>query len=393
MKSTSIDPQPVAEVEERVTAILPQMIELRHDLHRHPELALQEIRTSAHLRTLLSTTPITLWPPLLGTDVIGELPGASPSVLCLRADIDAIAGEEQSGVPYASQHAGLMHACGHDGHTAMLAGAALVLSDMQTYLPMTVRFIFQPGEEMRCAGRELVARGACRDADAAFALHGWPGLPVGTISSRAGTLLAAGIEFRITFHGVGCHGAMPERGHNPIPPAAAMVSWIERLYQQVRSNDGVISACTLHAGTQANIIPDTAQIEGTMRYLDADLGESMVSELTDAAHAIAREYQVDVNVHLDRSYDLPTRNTPLGYGHLRHVVDAYMPDAVWQDAARPSLVMEDFAFYLVEREGAMAGLGLGEGAAPLHSPAFDFPDVALPIGIRLFCLTALAATP
>ncbi len=366
---------------------LPSLAAFRHRLHQHPELALQEVRTRAAIREMLAETAIHWWNPLLGTDLIGELPGASDRVIVLRADIDCIAAEEQSDLPYRSCVPGVMHGCGHDGHVAMLVGAALALDAVRERLPVTVRFVFQPGEEMACAGKDLVAAGACRDAEAAYALHGWPGVPAGVFSSRPGVLFAAGALFTCTMQGRGCHGAMPERGCNPIPVAARLITCLQALHDRLHAAEGaVLSVCQAHAGSSGNVIPDSASVQGTYRYLRAELGEEIVREIRAICRRLARRSGVAITVNITHAYPLPVVNTPAGYARARDIVETHWPDGAWREAEAPTMAMEDFAFYLPERDGAMIWLGVGESAPPLHAPNFNFPDAVLVDGALLLSL-------
>ena len=374
-----------------VSQMLPRVIAVRHQLHQRPELALREVETRATLIEALAETTCVVSPPLLGTDVIADLPGASPRMLALRADMDAIAVNEATGLPYQSAVPGVMHACGHDGHMAMLLGAAWVLNVLREQLPVTVRLIFQPGEEMRGAGYDLVARGACDQVSWAFALHGWPGLPLGMVSSRPDVLMAAGGMFAIVVTGRGCHGAMPELGRNPLPVLARLIERVHRMKSEMFPRSAVvISPCAVHAGEQANVIPETGRLRGTFRYLDPNDGQAIIDALTAICYQESESQQIPIAITFDHAYRLPVRNTALGYRHLRRVVEEENPDR-WREAAQHSMAMEDFACYLVDREGAMGWLGLGEDQPALHSPVFDFPDAVLAEGITTLCMLALTS--
>ena len=381
---------PLTQLDTFIAEILPEVIALRQDLHQHPELASREFRTSARVRDWLVAAGLQPWEPLLETDVIAELPGESAAVRCLRADIDAVPGQEESALPYRSQHSGAMHACGHDGHTAMLAGAARVLARWPEPLPLTTRFIFQPGEELSCLGKPLVERGACRDAVTAYAMHVWHGIPVGCFSSRAGILFAAGCTFTITIDGRGCHGALPELGLNPLPIAARLVTALLEMHTREQAAGGsVVTICMLHGGATANAVPDAAELQGTARYLSDDTGARIRQEIVNMAASIAQQSGATARVEFTSRYDLPVLNTAAGYQQARATVEQYFPRGSWQEA-RITMGMEDFAYFLPGREGAMVQLGAGETSPPLHSPRFNFPDAALAAGIKFFCLLALA---
>jgi len=376
----------------RVRDVIPAVTELRRRIHAHPELALQETRTRAAVQQALRGTGLEVWAPLLGTDFIGELRSTGRGTICLRADMDALPLEEKTAVPYCSNIPGRMHACGHDGHTAMLVGACLVLDALREHLPVSVRFVFQPGEELVAAGATLVEHGACRGVQAAFALHAEPGLPVGCLSAREGTMNAAADVFQVEFVGRGCHGAMPEKGLNPIPIAADAVARLHQIHKSANGQDGsVVTVCAVHGGTNDNVIPDAATIQGTVRYLAKARGDELQSAVRSAVTAAAEGTGAEVRIHYDRTYDMPVLNSQRAFQFVRTLVAEHLPEGSWRDKPRPSMGAEDFAFYLQGREGAMIRLGMGEGAPPLHSSTFDFNDDALPAGILLFSLIALNA--
>lgn len=372
-----------------IDAILPEIITLRHALHREPELACAEHATRAKICAALAGEALEMREPLLGTDVIVEM-GAGERLIALRADIDGVATTEQTGLPYASVYAGVMHACGHDGHSAMLVGAAKVLARLRDKLPHRVRCIFQPGEEIRAAGHDLVARGACDGAAEAYAFHGWPGIPAGSVTTRIGAVLAAASFFTITVTGRGCHGAQPERGNNPIPVAARLALRLLAEHQRLQARDGsLISVCAISAGTVGNVIPDQAVMRGTCRYLRAELADDMEGTLQAACDDVAAESGAAIALDYSRNYEIPVLNTEAGYRKARAAVEAGLGADAFIEMAEPSRGGEDFAYYLPGREGALLLLGQGEQANNLHSNVFDFNDATLAAGILTYCLLAL----
>jgi amidohydrolase len=377
----------VALVRSRIQSLLPQITEFRHRLHADPEIGLDTRRTGEKIREALKNTAIAFRPPLLGHDVVGDL-GDGPHRVLLRADMDALPIQELADHPYKSTNPGRMHACGHDGHMAMLVGAALVLDSLREHLNIGVRFAFQPGEEVICAGKTFVERGVCDGCDAAYAIHGWPGLPVGCITSRPGPLFAAGAHFTIELTGRGCHGALPERGNNPIPPAARVISELAKMHAEVNARDGsVVSVCSFQAGDSSNVIPDTATILGTFRYLDPTVGSDLQARISKTVGDVAKEAGLTSNIDLDSAYSLPVINTVNGYELVKSNAQRY---AEFAEAERCHMTMDDFAFYLKGREGAYFLLGLGEASPALHSPTFDFNDGALETGVLMHCLIALS---
>ena len=378
------------QIKTTIKNILPVTQAIRHQLHSEPEIGLDTFTTRERIMTSLCHTKLVFQPPLMQTDLIGELKGNNPQTICLRADMDALPVSEQTNVAYHSKRPGSMHACGHDGHSAILIGTALTLDALAENLPLNVRFIFQPGEEMVCGGKTLVQLGACQGAAAAFALHGWPGLPVGQIYAREGPLFAAGGYFKIQVTGKGCHGAQPELGHNPIPVAATVIHKLEQLQQQIYDVDGsILSVCLVQSGHSANIIPDNSLIQGTTRYLSEAAGLKIEQGIRKLVTETNDDNDVKVSLEYENRYSLPVLNTQVGFNLIQKLAKGYFPPTAWREMEQPSMVNEDFAFYLEGREGAMFLLGLGEDSPPLHSPQFDFNDQALENGILMMTLLAL----
>jgi len=393
MKTTKVTSTAVAALNKQLTARLPEIISWRHQLHMHPEIAGRETSTREFVARIMSATASTIQPPLLGTDLIAELIPEHDTGRCigLRADIDALPLTEANEFAHKSAIPGMMHGCGHDGHTAMLLGAATVLSDCRHLLTNRVRFIFQPGEEMACLGRELVAAGACAGLDEIYAIHGWPGLPCGCISTRAGVPFGSGAMFSIRLTGKGCHGAQPENGLNPVPTAGRIAWELQQLHQHYSSkNEAVISVCRVTAGSGANIIPKDALLQGTTRYFDAALNPKVKQAIAAIIERCCDDSGIQWEFDYDDSYRLSVINHPDAVAKLSALTTEYLPEA-WRDAAEPTRAMEDFSFFLEACPmGAMLWLGLGENSQPLHNPRFDFNDEALFNGIMMLCLAALA---
>lgn len=382
-----LDPQLIDKLQKKIREILPELVSLRRQIHSEPETGLDTFNTSKKIKAVLSNTSMNFKAPLLGSDLIGEI-GEGNTIICFRADMDAISHEESSDLPYKSLVPGVMHACGHDGHAAILTGAALVINEFRDYLPAKVRFIFQPGEELICAGKTMIEKGACDGCEAAFALHGWPGLPAGSISTLEGPFFAAGGTFEIAVHGQSCHGATPDKGINPIPEAAKIAMGMQYLNDTaLRPNNSLATVCVFESGYLENIIPDTAVIKGTVRFLDQGLGdiiETAIRKLIDCA--ISEQNGIKADLKFDISYDLPVVNTKKGYLAVKSAAENH---AAWIEESSPTMAMEDFAYYLNGREGAMFQLGLGEDYPALHSSIFDFNDDVIEAGVMMFCTLAL----
>ncbi len=379
-------------VRQRVESVLADVVALRHDLHRVPEIACKEVETSRRVRSELAKLPLDVLDPFLETDVVALLRGAhdGPNVT-LRADMDALPIHEATDVAYRSQRPGMMHACGHDGHTAMLVGAARVLCGLRDRLHGTVRFVFQPGEEGVATARDLVAAGAIDDPlpKCCVALHAWPGMPVGTIGSMAGPALAAADFYGITVKGRGGHGAMPHLACNPVPVAARIVGALEGIPSGsiAATTPVVVNTCVLHAGSASNVVPGEALIEGTVRYFDEQLAQRLPELIKRVAAGICTAAGAECDCAYRYEYP-PTVNSEEVVETGREVAVEQLGAERWVPQTLPVMGAEDFAYFLMKAPGAMFRLGMGE-TAPLHNARFDFSDDALGSGVQFLAATAL----
>jgi amidohydrolase len=390
-------------VKAQAARIAPAMEEFRRELHKHPELGLQEERTARRIREVLSSTSAEIYPPIIETDVTALLKGtgkvsepghgSEPGNITLRADIDALALDDRSGTPWQSAHRGISHSCGHDGHTAMLAGAALVLNELTDQFSGSVRFIFQPAEELLRGGKALVEGGvlaADPRPDAVFALHGWPDLPEGTFSARSGASMAASDIFSITIRGKGGHGARPHLAVNPILTAVRLIQAIQEIVTQAIDplQQVVISVCQIHAGNANNVIPDTAVVSGTIRYFDKELQGSIRQHLHQTAQGCCAisgtEYQLDY-----REGCPPLVNDTAQTAFAKEVITGWLGEDAWGDEVELTTGSEDFSFYLDQVPGAFIRIGIGNPDIVLHNPKFDFNDRVLERGITALCALAL----
>jgi amidohydrolase len=373
------------ELRRTVTALLPDIVEIRHALHRIPETHFEERETSAMLRGLLAADGFELLPPLLGTDVVGLLRGGAPGpCILLRADIDGLPIEERAGTAWASCRPGRAHSCGHDGHMAILIGALRVLRGLASGLAGSVRFVFQPAEEEMRGGRELIERGLL-DLEPrpgiAYALHGWPGMPLGRLGTMPGAMMAAADTFTITIRGKGGHAAYPHLAADSVLAAAQIVAGFQSIIS--RSIDplspAVLSVTRIEGGSASNVIPDRVVLEGTTRFFDPAL-QAMLSQRMER---IASGICIASGCTLDMAYKpgyIPLVNDAAAVERARRVVTERLGGEAWMDPPR-TMGAEDFAFFLEKVPGALLRLGLGEGQAALHTAAFDFNDEALEPGI------------
>lgn len=378
---------------DRIHEMAPSMIQLRHRLHGLPELKFEERGTMAIIRDFAAGCGVELMEPLIGTDTVALLRGGRPGpTVLLRADIDALPIQDCSGRPWSSATQGRSHACGHDGHMAMLLGAMKVAGEFAGDLAGNVRFVFQPAEEEIGGGKALIEKGLLElepRANVAFAFHGWSGLPAGKISCAPGPAMAAADSFSITIKGKGGHGGMPHEAIDPVVAAAQSIIALQTIAS--RNVDPlkpvVISVCSLHGGSTRNVIPDEVVLEGTIRYFDKELrdylGEKMRSVVSNTCAALG----CTNSFTLFEGY-IPTINDRKSAEIARSIIISTMGEAAWSDDFIPSMGTEDFAYYLDRIPGAFMRLGLGKDWPRLHNPAFDFNDEALEAGMT--ALLALA---
>ncbi|MCX5768934.1 MAG: amidohydrolase [Candidatus Hydrogenedentes bacterium] len=375
-----------------VADILPGLVQLRHELHAHPEIRFQEQWTSDRISEFLAHAGIPhTRGHARGTGIVATVAGASATTVVLRADIDALEIGERTGAPYASQIAGRMHACGHDGHIACLCGAALALARLAetSPLPNTVKFVFQPGEELGAGGRYIVEEGLIDGASAAFALHAWPGLPVGVFALKSGPVMASADWFRITITGRGCHGADPAAGIDPVVVAAQIVIALQTIVSREidPQNPAVVTIGKIESGAANNVIPETAVLEGSYRALDMRVRDHMTEAVGRISRSIAAAHRATAEVVFGDDYYIPLVNDAAMTDFARKtIVETLGPNAV-VEIPRPAMASEDFAFYLEKVPGSFLVFGMGE-AKPLHSPYFNFNDDAIPHAVRV--LVALA---
>ena len=383
----------IQQLNTEIDSILPEIVDIRHTLHQNPEIALKECETAEFIRKTLKPTRIRLLKPFLETDVVAILQGKKQGKnITLRADIDALPIQEKTGLPYASKRAGFMHACGHDGHTAMLMGATFVLSKFKDEFNGSVRFVFQPGEEIAAAGKDLVEKGALKNPkpDAVIALHAWPGLREGTIASKSGVLMAASDFFKIEIKGKGAHGSRPEDSIDPILTAARVVESLQSIVSRNVSAQEplVVSVCRISGGTNSNVIPDGVEMEGTVRYFNPDLGKKIPAILKRIVKGVCDAMGASYEMSYSSPY-IPTINHPtiveLGKSIAKNVLGPHG----WKDLKDPSMGGEDFSYYITEYPGAMFRIGMGTKYAPLHNARFDFNDHTLKDGILFLTSTAL----
>jgi amidohydrolase len=382
-----------------VADLEPEIVALRRHLHAHPEPSGAELETSLNLYTRLGEAGLTV---RMGPDGCGVIADNSATAdaprVAFRADIDALLIQDEKDVPYRSRRSGVMHACGHDAHTAIALGAALALRRLELAgrapWPLAWRAIFQPAEETAQGARRMVASGALDHVRSIFALHVDPARQTGEIGVRTGAFTAHCDSLRISVHGRGGHGARPHESKDPIAAAAQLIS---TLYQFIpRATDShdavVLSIGRIAGGQNPNVIPEHVELDGTLRTLDSAVRSSTIDHIRRLAGGI--EEITDTQVELKFDASIPSVwNDASATRLLADAGAAVLGSANVQEIPRPSMGSEDFACYLDRCPGAMFRLGVAaNGAAftPLHTPRFDVDERALALGARILARTAVA---
>ncbi len=366
---------------------------IRRDIHAHPELCFHEDRTSDTIAALLTEWGLPVHRGLGKTGVVAVIdgnkgPGRS---IGLRADIDALPVTEKNTFAHVSTHPGKMHACGHDGHTAMLLAAAHHLSRNRDFAGRVV-CIFQPAEEGGGGAREMIKDGLFDKfpVDAVFGMHNWPGLPAGHFALKAGPVMASSNEFHIVVRGRGSHAAMPHLGLDPLPAACQMALGFQTIISRNKNPQeaGVISVTMIHAGEATNVVPDTVEIQGTARTFTTELLDLIESRMRDMAQHTAQAFGMECDFAFQRNYP-PTINHAAETAFAHRIMVELVGEAAVH-GFEPSMGAEDFAYMLQARPGAYVIIGNGggdhrspgHGAGPctLHNASYDFNDDIIPLG-------------
>ncbi|MGI9415396.1 MAG: M20 aminoacylase family protein [Hyphomicrobiales bacterium] len=361
-----------------------QMTEWRQSIHANPETGYEEERTSDMVAKLLGSFGVEVHKGMAKTGVVGVLRGkhAIGGTIGLRADMDALHIAEQTNLPYRSRVEGKMHACGHDGHTAMLLGAAKYLAATRDFSG-TVYFIFQPAEEAGAGGKRMIGEGLFRKfpMDAVYGLHNWPGLPVGAVAARSGAMMAASDVFEIRIVGQGGHAALPHQATDPVAAAAQCVIALQSITS--RNTDPlealVISVTQFQGGQTFNIIPETVEMRGTARSFDPDLRERIEPMIRRVVEGVCSAHGTTAEMKFHHSYPA-TINHEHETGHAAAAAGRVVGTDNVRGDIKPCMGAEDFAYMLQEKPGSYIWLGAGEERAGLHSPYYDFNDEVLPIG-------------
>jgi amidohydrolase len=392
----------LSEIDRRTAAVLPSVIEWRRDIHQHPELSFQETRTAGVVAAHLRSLGLDVKTGVGGNGVVGVLRGGRPGpVVALRADMDALPVTEPDGLPFKStvratyngQDVGVMHACGHDNHVAILLGAADVLSGMKDRLPGTVKFIFQPAEEAPPVGGAgpMIDAGVMENphVDVVFGLHVSPG-PLGAVSYHAGGWLAAADQFRIVVHGKQAHGGMPWTGVDPIVVGAQIVLGLQTVVSRqvdLTTSPAVVTVGAFNGGVRNNIVPDSVVLIGTIRTFDEGVRREVFARVKRTAQGIAQSAGATADAQIEEGYPVTVNDPAL----LDRMLPTLRRVAGAKNVAErsPSTAAEDFSRFAQKAPGMFISLGVTppsidwHTAAPNHSPLFVADEAALPMGVRI----------
>ena len=370
-------------------SFLADLAAIRHDIHAHPELAFNEARTAELVARELTAYGLEVHRGLAKTGVVGVLrKGSSTRAIGLRADLDALPLLEKNSFSHRSRHEGRMHACGHDGHTTMLLGAARYLAENRDSLDFdgTVYFIFQPAEESEGGAAVMIEDGLFKmfPMDAVFGLHNWPGIPVGEMAVMPGAVMAGTSAFEISVSGHGCHAAMPNQGVDTLVVASQLVLALQTVVARNLHpcESAVVSVTQIHGGEALNIIPDDAVLRGTIRSFKPEVQELVEKAIERLCSGIASAFGAQIKAVFDHRYP-PTVNTVPEAALCCRVAEALLGTDKVRKNELPSMGAEDFAYMLQEKPGCYVWLGNGPGVrgCTLHNPHYDFNNELIPYGI------------
>lgn len=368
---------------------LADLVAIRRDIHAHPELAFKEGRTADIVARELAAYGIEVHRGLAKTGVVGILrKGDSRRAIGLRADMDALPLPEKNTFAHRSQHDGRMHACGHDGHTTLLLGAARYIAENIDTLNFdgTVYFIFQPAEESEGGAKVMIDDGLFRQfpMERVFGLHNWPGIPVGELSAMPGPVMAGTCSFEIAIRGHGCHAAMPNQGVDTLLVASHLVLALQTIVSRNLHpcESAVVSVTQIHGGAALNVIPDDAVLRGTIRSFKPEVQAMVEQAIARLCQGMAATYGAQITTGFDQRYP-PTVNSVAETELCRQAAAAVVGKENVRTAELPSMGAEDFAYMLLEKPGCYVwlGNGPGTGGCSLHNPHYDFNDDILPIGV------------
>ncbi len=379
-----------ATLADEIAALHPELTEIRHDIHRHPELGFEEVRTSGIVKAWLERhgyAPRSCAKTGLVADLHAtKKPGRS---IALRADLDCLPMPETTDLPYRSIHDGRAHKCGHDGHTAVMLGVAALLAKHRDAIPGNVRLLFQPAEEGVDGGgaKVMVAEGALEGIDEVYGLHNWPGYPHGHVRVKPGAMMANTHTLGITLHGVGGHGSQPQLCRDVILAGAQIVVSLQSVVARGLGSDGgaVVSICQFDAGSTHNVLPGVAKLLGTVRTFSSAVSERVLARIREVVEGTAASFGVRAELELDSGYPVLVNDAGCASAVVRVATELLGAERVSGDDL-PMAGGEDFAYLCAAVPGAYFFVGTGdrEGAPVCHHPDFDFDDRIIPTAMSLF---------
>ncbi len=369
--------------------IEPFLIEFRRDLHMNPELSLQESETARKVAEQLATLGLQVRTQVGGHGVVADLQGGQPGpTIALRADMDALPIQEETGLPYASKRAGVMHACGHDAHTTILLGAAQILVDRKEHIHGTIRFIFQSAEEINQGAKSMISEGVMEGIDEIYGLHNLPTAPAGSIATRHGALMGSVDRIEIKLEGKGGHGAMPDQSIDPIVAASAIIMGLQTAVSREISpfEPVVVTIGSIQSGEANNVIPQYAELTGTIRTFSPEVQGRMEQRLRRIVGNIAEAYRCELKMNYIEQVPVLC-GTDECVDHVERTVDELLGRSHRIEAA-PTMAGEDFSMYLNHVPGSFFWLGSGptidaDLAMGLHHPRFSINEACLTIGAAL----------
>ena len=369
------------------------IIQLRRDLHRIPETAYTEKKTSAYVANYLNNLKLEVKTEIARYGVVGLMKTGRPGpTLMIRADMDALPLKENTGLAFASEHEGAMHACGHDAHMAMVLGAATVFNTLKDEISGNIKFLFQPAEEGPGGAEPMIKAGVMESpkVDYSIGCHVWPDIPEGTIGVRPGPFMAAMDRFDIKIKGKGGHGAMPHLSVDALEVGTQVVNALQRIVSRQMDplEPTVVTIGTFHAGTAFNIIPAEAEMSGTTRTFNPDIWNSWEARIAKVVRGVCDSMGCDFELKFSKGYPVTINDAPMA-----EIVRGCAAKVVGEDRVvvpRKTLGGEDFAYYLQRSQGCYFALGVGrDGAVPVHNPAFDFNEDVMLLGMETHCRIGL----
>jgi len=381
------------DIHQRVADQKDLIIQLRRDLHRIPETAYTEKKTSAYVANYLNNLKLEVKTGIARYGVVGLMKTSRPGpTLMIRADMDALPLKENTGLAFVSEHEGAMHACGHDAHMAMVLGAATVFNTLKDEISGNIKFLFQPAEEGPGGAEPMIKAGVMESpkVDYSIGCHVWPDIPEGTIGVRPGPFMAAMDRFDIKIKGKGGHGAMPHLSVDALEVGTQVVNALQRIVSRQMDplEPTVVTIGTFHAGTAFNIIPPEAEMSGTTRTFNPDIWNSWEARIAKVVRGVCDSMGCDFALKFSKGYPVTVNDASMA-----EIVRGCAAKVVGQDRVvvpRKTLGGEDFAYYLQRSQGCYFALGVGrDGAVPVHNPAFDFNEDVMLLGMETHCRIGL----